>query len=141
LIGPCNCYALRQATRRVTQLYDHLLAPLGLWATYDYNSYHHIGAWPEIPGPLRAGDVALGYGAQAKYHVQPGQHFTDEYGRTWRFADRSGSKDPYNVDVFKGATGESQTNGAFLAWRGRARSGDPAETNTALNGTSGNRFQ
>ena len=30
---PCNCYALRQATRRVTQLYDHLLAPLGLRAT------------------------------------------------------------------------------------------------------------
>jgi len=74
-------------------------------ATYDYNSYHHIGAWPHITGPLRAGDVALGYGAQAKYHVQPGQMFTDEYGRSWRFADRSGSKDPYNVDVFKGATG------------------------------------
>jgi DNA-binding MarR family transcriptional regulator len=33
LISPCNCYALRQATRRVTQLYDHLLAPLGLRAT------------------------------------------------------------------------------------------------------------
>jgi DNA-binding MarR family transcriptional regulator len=33
LIEPCNCYALRQATRRVTQLYDHLLAPLGLRAT------------------------------------------------------------------------------------------------------------
>ena len=33
MISPCNCYALRQATRRVTQLYDHLLAPLGLRAT------------------------------------------------------------------------------------------------------------
>ena len=33
MINPCNCYALRQATRRVTQLYDHLLAPLGLRAT------------------------------------------------------------------------------------------------------------
>lgn len=33
LINPCNCYALRKATRRVTQLYDHLLAPLGLRAT------------------------------------------------------------------------------------------------------------
>jgi DNA-binding MarR family transcriptional regulator len=33
LIGPCNCYALRKATRRVTQLYDHLLAPLGLRTT------------------------------------------------------------------------------------------------------------
>jgi hypothetical protein len=73
--------------------------------TYDYNSYHHIGAWPGITGPLWIGDVALGYGAQAKYHVSPGQMFTDEYGRTWRFADRSGSKDPYNVDVFKGAMG------------------------------------
>ena len=31
--GPCNCYALRQAARRVTQLYDHNLAPLGLRAT------------------------------------------------------------------------------------------------------------
>jgi hypothetical protein len=73
--------------------------------TYDWNSYHHVGAWPGVTGPLRAGDVALGYGAQAKYHVSPGQLFTDEYGRTWRFADRSGSKDPFNVDVFKGAMG------------------------------------
>jgi len=74
-------------------------------ATYDWNSYHHVGAWPGVTGPLRAGDVALGHGAQAKYHVMPGQMFTDEYGRTWRFADRSGSKDPFNVDVFKGAMG------------------------------------
>jgi len=74
-------------------------------ATYDWNSYHHVGAWPGRTGPLRAGDVALGYGAQAKYHVSPGQLFQDEYGRTWRFADRSGSKDPFNVDVFKGAMG------------------------------------
>jgi hypothetical protein len=73
--------------------------------TYDWNSYHHIGAWPSVTGPLRAGDVALGYGAQAKYHVSPGQMFTDEYGRTWRFADSSGSKDPFNVDVFRGALG------------------------------------
>jgi DNA-binding MarR family transcriptional regulator len=27
---PCNCLALRQATRRVTQLYDEALAPTGL---------------------------------------------------------------------------------------------------------------
>jgi hypothetical protein len=74
-------------------------------ATYDWNSDHHVGAWPGITGPLRAGDVALGLGAQQKYHVMPGQTFTDEYGRTWRFADRSGSKDPMNVDVFKGAAG------------------------------------
>ena len=35
----------------------------------------------------------------------PREYFTDEYGRTWRFADRSGSKDPLNVDVFRGALG------------------------------------
>jgi DNA-binding MarR family transcriptional regulator len=29
----CNCYSLRRATRRVTQLYDHTLAPLDLRAT------------------------------------------------------------------------------------------------------------
>ena len=33
MISPCHCHALRQATRRVTQLYDHALAPLGLRAT------------------------------------------------------------------------------------------------------------
>jgi DNA-binding MarR family transcriptional regulator len=29
----CDCYCLRQATRRVTQLYDRALAPLGLRST------------------------------------------------------------------------------------------------------------
>src|SRR5258707_7995095 len=29
----CNCLSLRQATRRVTQLYDQVLAPIGLRAT------------------------------------------------------------------------------------------------------------
>ena len=29
----CNCFSLRQATRRVTQLYDQALAPLDLRAT------------------------------------------------------------------------------------------------------------
>ena len=29
----CNCLSLRQATRRVTQLYDQALAPVGLRAT------------------------------------------------------------------------------------------------------------
>jgi DNA-binding MarR family transcriptional regulator len=33
LATPCNCYALRQAARRVTQLYDRALAPLDLRAT------------------------------------------------------------------------------------------------------------
>jgi len=31
--SPCNCLALRQATRRVTQLYDQALAPLDLRST------------------------------------------------------------------------------------------------------------
>jgi DNA-binding MarR family transcriptional regulator len=31
--APCNCLYLRQATRRVTQLYDRALAPLDLRAT------------------------------------------------------------------------------------------------------------
>jgi hypothetical protein len=39
----------------------------------------------------RRGDVALGYGAQAYYHVPPEQTFVDAQGRTVRFADRSGS--------------------------------------------------
>src|SRR5271154_6588291 len=34
LVNPiCNCLSLRQATRRVTQLYDQALAPLDLRAT------------------------------------------------------------------------------------------------------------
>jgi hypothetical protein len=74
-------------------------------ATYDWNSYHHIGAWPGTTGPLRAGDVALGLGAQAQYHVQPGESFMTASGHWVRFADRSGSKDPYNIDYFKGALG------------------------------------
>jgi hypothetical protein len=66
---------------------------------------------------LRAGDVVLGYGVQAKYHVRPGEYFTDEYGRTWRFADCSGSRDPYNVDVSKGATG-GIVHQRMLSWMG-----------------------
>ncbi len=33
MIPRCNCLSLRQATRRVTQLYDQVLAPLDLRAT------------------------------------------------------------------------------------------------------------
>jgi len=29
----CNCLALRQATRHVTQFYDQFISPLGLRAT------------------------------------------------------------------------------------------------------------
>ena len=73
--------------------------------TYDWNSYHRVGAWPGITGPLRPGDVALGYGAQAHYHVSPGQTFVDDQGRTVRFADRSGSKNTMNEDIFRLAAG------------------------------------
>jgi hypothetical protein len=54
---------------------------------------------------LRAGDAALGVLAQQKYRVLPGEYFCGEYGRVWRFSDRSGSKDPYDVDLVKGAFG------------------------------------
>src|SRR5260221_8832960 len=73
--------------------------------TYDWNSYHRVGAWPGITGLLRPGDVALGYGAQAHYHVSPGQTFVDDQGRTVRFADRSGSKNPMDEDIFRLASG------------------------------------
>ena len=33
IAAPCNCLALRQAARRVTQFYDHALAPGGLRTT------------------------------------------------------------------------------------------------------------
>ncbi len=33
MLTPCNCLALRQATRRVTQYYDRVLAPCGMRAT------------------------------------------------------------------------------------------------------------
>ncbi|WP_459678268.1 MarR family winged helix-turn-helix transcriptional regulator [Acidisoma sp. 7E03] len=31
--SPCSCTALRKATRRISQLYDHILAPTGLRTT------------------------------------------------------------------------------------------------------------
>ena len=33
MTSPCNCLSLRQATRRVTQLYDQAFAPIDLRAT------------------------------------------------------------------------------------------------------------
>jgi hypothetical protein len=74
-------------------------------ADYDSNSYNRIGAWPGKTGRLQPGDVALGYGAQAFYHVSPGDTFTDTRGNRVRFADRSGSKNPMNEDVFRLAAG------------------------------------
>jgi DNA-binding MarR family transcriptional regulator len=50
---PCNCLALRQATRRVTQLYDEALAPTGLGA----NQYS-ILARLKREGPSTIKDLA-----------------------------------------------------------------------------------
>ena len=58
-----------------------------------------------ITGPLRAAMWRSGLPRKPNIACSPGEYFTDEYGRTWRFADRSGSKDPLNVDVFRGALG------------------------------------
>jgi DNA-binding MarR family transcriptional regulator len=47
LMNPiCNCLSLRQATRRVTQLYDQALAPLDLRATQlsMLRTINHLGA-------------------------------------------------------------------------------------------------
>jgi len=49
----CNCLALRQATRRVTQLYDQALAPIGLRAT-QYSLLGHI----EKLGPIALNPLA-----------------------------------------------------------------------------------
>jgi len=43
----CNCLALRQAARRVTQFYDHALAPVGLRITQ-----YPILAWLEADGAM-----------------------------------------------------------------------------------------
>ncbi len=48
----CNCFSLRQATRRVTQLYDQALAPLDLRAT-QYSLLRQIaGRGPIALNPL-----------------------------------------------------------------------------------------
>src|SRR5215212_8694112 len=43
----CNCLALRQAARRVTQFYDQALAPVGLRITQ-----YPILAWIAAEGPM-----------------------------------------------------------------------------------------
>jgi DNA-binding MarR family transcriptional regulator len=48
----CNCLSLRQATRRVTQLYDQALAPLGLRATQFSLLSHVAQLGPVALGPL-----------------------------------------------------------------------------------------
>jgi DNA-binding MarR family transcriptional regulator len=44
----CNCLSLRQATRRVTQLYDQALAPIGLRAT-QFSLLAQVGQLAPIP--------------------------------------------------------------------------------------------
>ena len=53
--GLCNCLALRQATRRVTQLYDQAFAPLGLRATQ----------WALLAAVEREGPIAINPLAEA----------------------------------------------------------------------------
>src|SRR5216683_4104399 len=53
-MGPiCNCLALRQAARRVTQLYDQALTPVGLRVT-QYSLLTHI----EQVGPIALNPLA-----------------------------------------------------------------------------------
>jgi DNA-binding MarR family transcriptional regulator len=53
-MGPiCNCLALRQAARRVTQLYDQALSPVGLRAT-QYSLLVQI----EVLGPIALNPLA-----------------------------------------------------------------------------------
>lgn len=51
--GPCACTALRKASRRISQLYDAVLAPLGLKATQ-----RSILAHLERTGPVSVGRLA-----------------------------------------------------------------------------------
>ncbi|RKH52095.1 MarR family transcriptional regulator [Corallococcus interemptor] len=49
----CNCLALRQASRHVTQFYDQVLAPSGLRTT-QYSILHHV----QSQGPLTVNALA-----------------------------------------------------------------------------------
>lgn len=78
--------------------------------TYDYNSYHRIGAFPNLTGPLGSmsgvHDVAMHDDhAWQKYHVTPGGTYIDDQGRLCRFADHTGNKSESNEDYFKMAAG------------------------------------
>ncbi|MBN8228817.1 winged helix-turn-helix transcriptional regulator [Corallococcus macrosporus] len=50
---PCNCLALRQASRHVTQFYDQVLAPSGLRTT-QYSILHYV----QTRGPLTVNALA-----------------------------------------------------------------------------------
>lgn len=66
---PCNCYALRQAARRVTQLYDHKLAPLGLRAT-QYSLLSEVARLGPI-SLIRLADVMVMDRATLGHNVRP----------------------------------------------------------------------
>lgn len=51
--APCNCLAIRQAARRITQLYDSYLAPLGL-----RTSQYSVLAKLSRRGPLSINEIA-----------------------------------------------------------------------------------
>jgi hypothetical protein len=66
--------------------------------SYDWNSYHGIGAY----GKLRNGDMAM-HPAYARQHygIGPGQtYISDKDGKLHRFQDKSGAKAFNNEDEF-----------------------------------------
>jgi DNA-binding MarR family transcriptional regulator len=69
MTAECNCLALRQATRRVTQFYDQVLAPVGLRATQ-----FSLLAQTELLGPItlqRLADAMVMDRATLGHNVRP----------------------------------------------------------------------
>jgi hypothetical protein len=69
--------------------------------SYDWNSYHGIGAY----GHLRNGDVAMHRAyARQHYNIGPGEYYTsDKDGKRHRYQDETGAKAFNNEDFYKGA--------------------------------------
>lgn len=65
----CNCFSLRQATRRVTQLYDEALAPLELRAT-QYSLLRQVAQRGPIALNALAGIMVMGR-ATLGHNVRP----------------------------------------------------------------------
>jgi DNA-binding MarR family transcriptional regulator len=51
-LNDCNCTALRKASRRLSHLYDSVLAPAGLKST-QYSILSEISRWAETPPTVR----------------------------------------------------------------------------------------
>ena len=71
--------------------------------TYDWNTYHHIGAF----GHLEDGDVAMSDSHARRWYpgLRPRGIFLSRYdGKLHRWEDHTGSRNPDNEDVFKGAS-------------------------------------